>query len=271
MKLATMVISLANARDAALCQNWWWILGLGYGAGLLDVQNARRALMRSNHPDKGGNTELCQLINLAADKLEEKLDANRAKQRRDQDAEEERQARLEQWRAWLARERAAADERLRREAEERLRRARQERTEATWMMVETVHQRTRNKITLGEYAGRAFPVAKRRLSHLHCKRKNCRARVLTYAIEAEIAARRANREDKWPKTAGLDKRCPDLAAELVILKKAYDKAYQNLRYLRGKGKLHAHALLATRRLMREAWMLYLAMPAPTSDDVVRHA
>ena len=267
MKLATMVISLVNARAAALREDWRQILGLGSGAGLLDVQNARRALMRGNHPDKGGNTELCQLINLAADKLEEKLDAKRAKQRSDQDAEEERQAREEERRAWLARE----DERLRREAEERLRRARQERTEATWMMVETVHQRTRNKITLGEYAGRAFPVAKRRLSHLHCKRKNCRARVLTYAIEAEIAARRANRADKWPKTAGLDKRCPDLAAELVILKKAYDKAYQNLRYLRGKGKLHAHALLATRRLMREAWMLYLAMPAPMSDEVVRHA
>ena len=266
-----MVISLANARAAALREDWRQILGLGSGAGLLDVQKARRALMRGNHPDKGGSIELCQLINLAADKLEEKLDAKRAKQRRDQDAEEERQARLEQWRARAARERAAAEERLRREAEEHLRRVRQERTEATWMMVETVHQRTRNKITLGEYAGRAFPVAKRRLSHLHCKRKNCRARVLTYAIEAEIAARRANREDKWPKTAGLDKRCPDLAAELVILKKAYDKAYQNLRYLRGKGKLHAHALLATRRLMREAWMLYLAMPAPMSDDVVRHA
>ena len=41
--------------------------------------------------------------------------------------------------------------------------------------------------------------------------------------------------------------------------------------VRGKGKLHTHALLATRRLMREAWMLYLAMPAPTSDDAVRHA
>ena len=94
-----MVISLANARAAALREDWRQILGLGSEAGLLDVQKARRALMRGNHPDKGGSIELCQLINLAADSLEEKLDAKRAKQRRDQDAEEERQARLEQWRA----------------------------------------------------------------------------------------------------------------------------------------------------------------------------
>ena len=130
------------------------------------------------------------------------------------------------------------------------------------MMVDTVHQRTRNTITLGEYAGKAFPVAKLRLARLHLKRKNYQARVLTYAIETEIAARRANREDTWPKTVGLDKRCPDLAAELAILKKAYDKAYQSLRYLRGKGKPHGLALLTTRRLMREAW----AVPSNASTD-----
>lgn len=267
LEIAAMVISLANARAAAQREDWWLILGLDYVAGLLDVQKARRALMRGNHPDKGGSIELCQLINLAADKLEAMMDRKRADRREEQDAEEERRAQEEERRARAAQ----AEERRRREVEEHLRKVRQQRIEASWMMVDTVHQRTRNKITLGEYAGKAFPVAKRRLVRLHVKRKNCQARVLTYAIEAEIAARRANREDTWPKTVGLDKRCPDLAAELAILKKAYDKAYQNLRYLRGKGKLHAHALLATRRLMREAWMLYLAMPAPTSDDAVRHA
>jgi len=266
-----MVISLANARAAALRKDWWQILGLDYVAGLLDVQKARRALMRGNHPDKGGSIELCQLINLAADKLEAMMDTKRAERRKEQNAEEERRAQEEERRARAARERAQAEEWLRREAEEHLRKVRQQRIEASWMMVETVHQRTRNKITLGEYAGREFPVVKRRLVHLHGKRKNCQARVLTYAIETEIAARRANREDTWPKTVGLDKRCPDLAVKLAALKKAYDKAYQSLRYLRGKGRLHGHALLATRRLMREAWMLYLAMPAPTSDDVVRHA
>ncbi len=266
-----MVISLANARTAAQREDWWLILGIEYWAVLLDVQKARRTLMRANHPDKGGSNELCQLINLAADKLEAMMDRKRAKLREDQDAEEERRAQEEERRARAARERAQAEEWLRREAEEHLRKVRQQRIEASWMMVDTVHQRTRNKITLGEYAGKAFPVAKRRLARLHLKRKNYQARVLTYAIETEIAARRANREDTWPKTVGLDKRCPDLAAKLATLKKAYDKAYQNLRYLRGKGRLHGHAVLTTRRLMREAWMLYLAMPAPTSDDVVRHA
>ena len=138
-------------------------------------------------------------------------------------------------------------------------------------MVERVHQRTRNKITLNEHTGRAFPLVYRRVSFLHGKRKKGQARVLIYAVETEIAARRAAREDTWPKTTGLDKRCPDLAAELTGLKRAYDKAYQSLRYLRKKGKPHGHALLTTRRLMREAWMLYLAMPAPMRDDVVRHA
>ncbi len=271
LEIAAMVISLANARAAAQCQDWWLILGLDEVAGLQDVQKARRTLMKGNHPDKGGNVELSQLINLAADKLEAMLDRKRADRRRDQDEEEEQRAWEEERRTRAARARAEAEERKRREVEEHLRRVREQRSKANWMMVEMVHQRSRNKITLGEYAGKAFPVIKRRLSHMHYKRKNYQARVLTYAIEAEIAARRANREDKWPKTVGLDKRCPGLAAELAFLKKAYDKAYQNLRYLTGKGKLHTHALLATRRLMRDAWMLYLAMPAPMIDDVVQHA
>ena len=57
-----------------------------------------------------------------------------------------------------------------------------------------------------------------------------------------------------------------LAAELAVLKKAYDKAYQNLRYLRGRNKPYTHALLATRRLLREAWMAYLALPVPMRDS-----
>ena len=139
-----MVISLAEARTAAERGDWWRILGLDYVAGLSDVGKARRTLQRVNHQDKGGNIELCQLINLAADKLEEMLDFERAERRRQQDAEEERRARLEQWRARAARERAEAEERLHREVDAHLRRVRQQRTEANWMMVETVHQRTRN-------------------------------------------------------------------------------------------------------------------------------
>ena len=62
-----------------------------------------------------------------------------------------------------------------------------------------------------------------------------------------------------------------MAETLAGLKWAYDKAYQHLRYLRGKGMLPGHASLTTRRLLNEAWMLYLAMPAPMRDDYVVHA
>ena len=265
-----MAIPLAEARAASQCEDWWRILGLDYVAGLSDVQKVRRDLMRGNHPDKGGSIELCQLNNLSADKLEAMMDRERTERRRDQDAEEERCARLEQWRARVARERAEADERARQVHERLVREQRALRTKANFLMIETVHQRTRNKITLGEYAGKAFPVIYRRRCKLQSKRKVVQSRILAYAVETTINSRRANREDKWPKTAGLDKRCPDLAAELAILKTAYDRAYQNLRYLRGKGKLHTHALLTTRRLMHEAWMLYLALPAPMRDDVVQH-
>ena len=169
--------------------------------------------------------------------------------------EEERRARQEEWRAQAERERAEAEEGARRVHEERVRQARQQRTKANFLMLETVHQR----------------VVYTRNCRLQLKRKDHQARVLIYAVETEIAERRAHREEKWPKTAGLDKRCPDLAAQLAALKKAYDKAYQGLRYLRDRGKPHGHALLATRRLLREAWMLYLALPAPMRDKEIREA
>ena len=256
-----MVISLAEARVAAGREDWKRILGLGYGAGLHEVQKARRTLQLVTHPDKGGNAELCQLVNLAADQLEARLDHMRTERRKEQDEEEERLAREEERR----RQRVEEMEQERRMHEECLRRKRQQRTKANFLMIETVHQRTRSKITLGEYAARAFPVIHWRNCKLHSRRKVRQSRILTYAVETEIAARRANREERWPKTAGLEARCPDLAAELAVLKKAYDKAYQNLRYLRGRNKPHNHALLATRRLLRDAWMVYLALPAPMRD------
>ena len=260
-----MVISLSEARAAAHCGDWRRILGLDVAAGLQEVRKARRTLQLATHPDKGGNAELCQLVNLAADKLEEVLDFERIWRRMEQDAEEERLAREEE----LRRQRVEEMERERRLHEDWLRRERQRRTKANFLMIETVHQRTRNMITLGEHAARAFPVVYKRNCKLPSSRKVQRSRILTYAVETEIAARRANREDKWPKTSGLETRCPDLAAELVALKKVYDKAYQSLRYLRGRNKPHAHALLTTRRLLREAWMLYLALPAPMRDFDVK--
>ena len=113
-----MVISLADARAAALRK-----------AGLQEVRKARRALQLLNHQDKGGNIELCQLINMAADKLEEMLDFGRAERRRQQNVEEERRAREEKRRAREARERAEAEERWQREWEEGCRRVQERRTE----------------------------------------------------------------------------------------------------------------------------------------------
>ena len=265
-----MVISLAEARAAAERQDWWAILGFDFFAnnGVKDVQKARRAFMQRNHPDKGGNVELCQIFNNAADWLEVILDVNRRQRQEERewrDEEEEWRAREEERRARLERARAEELERERRLHEELVQQQRAQRTKANFMMIETVHQRTRNKITLGEYAAKAFPMIHRRICKMHQRRKAQQSRLLTYAVETEIAARRANREDRWPKTIGLETRCPTLAAELAVLKKAYDKAYQNLRYLRGRNKPHAHALLATRRLLSEAWMAYLALPAPMRD------
>jgi len=215
-----MVISLADARVAAERGEWRRILGIPSTAGLSEVRKARRTLQRLKHPDKGGDQELCQFINMAADELEEILDDERHIRRWQQDAEEERRAREEERRAREARERAEADARARQEHEAFLRRVRDQRTKSSWLMVENVHKRTRNKLTLGEHAAKAFPVVYQQLWQLQTKRKLCRSRVLIYGFETEIAARRAAREDKWPKTVGLDKRCPDLAAELAGLKKA---------------------------------------------------
>ena len=89
-----------------------------------------------------------------------------------------------------------------------------------------------------------------------------RAQALVYAVEQEIAARRAAREDKWPKTSGLELRNPEKNMALVALKRQYDRAYEHLRHLRRTGQLHARARLTAQRMLREAWMILLALPAP---------
>ena len=89
---------------------------------------------------------------------------------------------------------------------------------------------------------------------------------MVYAIEREIAARRAAREDKWPKTVGLERRQPEKKEALAALKRQYDRAYQRLRHLIRTGQLHAHASLTAQRLLREAWMILLDLPAPWQSD-----
>ena len=116
---------------------------------------------------------------------------------------------------------------------------------------------------LSMHAGRAFPAAKKRVQAFRKQRGGVvRAHALVYAVEQEIAARRAAREDKWPKTSGMELRNPQKKAALVALKQQYDRAYQHLRHLRRSGQqLQAAARLTTQRLLREAWMILLDVPA----------
>ena len=147
---------------------------------------------------------------------------------------------------------------------------RAQRTHSLSEAVRVAHCRGGSKRTaayLSFHAGRAFPVAKKRVQAL--RRRNggaAKAYALVYAIEREIAARRAAREDKWPKTVGLERRQPEKKEALAALKKQYDRAYQRLRHLIRTGQLHAHASLTAQRLLREAWMILLDMPAPWQSD-----
>ncbi len=92
------------------------------------------------------------------------------------------------------------------------------------------------------------------------------AYALVYAIEREIAARRAARDHKWPKTIRLERRQPEKKKAFAALKKRYDRAYQHLRHLHRTGQLHVHALLTTQRMLQEAWMILLDMPAPWQGE-----
>ena len=269
-----MAPTLEQARAAARRQDWFAILGLSFPVSERDVLKAKRQLQRTAHQDRGGSAELSQLINLAADKLIDILRPEIRERRERQDHEDEIQ-----WRREAEMQRRREDARRReQDLEHRREEGRrifeeQRRAERTHSLSETVriaHCRGGSKRTaayLSLHAGRAFPVAKKRVQAL--RRRNggaAKAYALVYAIEREIAARRAAREDKWPKTVGLERRQPEKKEALAALKRQYDKAYQRLRHLRRTGQLHVHALLAAQHLLRDAWMLLLDLPAPWQSD-----
>ena len=268
-----MAPTLEQARAAARRQDWFAILGLSFPVSEREVLQAKRQLQRTAHQDKGGSAELSQLINLAADKLIDILrpDIRAQRERRDQEDEIQRRRGEEEQRREDARRREQEFERRREEGRrifEERRRA--ERTHSLSETVRIAHCRGGSKRTaayLSLHAGRAFPVAKKRVQAL--RRRNggaAKAYALVYAIEREIAARRAAREDRWPKTVGLERRQPEKKEALAALKKQYDIAYQRLRHLRRTGQLHVHALLAAQHLLRDAWMLLLDLPAPWQSD-----
>ena len=269
-----MAPTLEQARAATRRQDWFAILGLSFPVSERDVLKAKRQLQRTAHQDRGGSAELSQLINLAADKLIDILRPEIRERRERQDHEDEIQWRREaemQRRREDARRREQDLEHRREEGRRKFEEQRRaERTHSLWATVRVAHCRGGSKRTtanLSFHAGRAFPVAKKRVQGLR-RRNGCAAKAyaLVYAIEREIAARRAAREDRWPKTVGLERRQPEKKEALAALRKQYDRAYQQLRHLRRTGQLHAHASLTTQRLLREAWMILLDMPAPSQGD-----
>ena len=285
-----MAITLEAARAAAHQRRWHTILGLEPGASADEVRKARRRLQLTAHTDKGGSNELSQLINLAADELLEQCPQDWVPQasehdpewwrellreakeeierRRQAEEEEQRVARMREERLRRDREemwRAAMDIHRRREESERLERQRLQRDRAHHDTVRRVgHRRTRCKgaAYLGELAGRAFPVVKCRLRKLQEAGKHRRAQALAYAVEAEMGARRAARETRFPKTEGLAKRDAYKAARLDQLRPAFQKAYDRLRYVRRTGKPEDFARLCVQRLLAQAWGVLLDMPAP---------
>jgi len=256
---------LEQARAAARRCDWFFILGLSFPFSERDVLKARRELQRRAHQDKGGSVELSQLINLAADELLGILRPDAAERRNRQDCEDELQRGREDARRREEEHRKRREEGMRRLEEK-------ERAQRTHSLLETVrvaHYRGGSKrVTayLSMHAGRAFPAARKRVQELRKRRGGAtRACALAYAVEREIAARRAAREDRWPKTVGLERRQPEKSKALAALKRQYDRAYQQLRHLRRTGQLHVHALLATRRLLGEAWMILLSLPPPLQE------
>ena len=255
-------ITLEEASNAASRGEWLSILGLPPSCSEHDVHRARREMQRYAHQDRGGCPELSTIINMAADNVLAILDPAASRPRGEQDRKDELQRSREE-----TRQRREEELRRRREKERRILEEQRQAQCAHSLseMVRVAHQRGGSKRAvayLSMHAGRAFPAARRRVQAL-CKQKGgaARAHALVYAVEQEIAARRAAREEKWPKTSGLELRNPEKNAALVALKRQYKRAYQHLRHLRRTGQLHAHARLTAKRLLREAWMILLALPA----------
>ena len=253
-------MTLQEAKNAASRGDWLSILGLPASCSERDIHRARRDLKRSAHEDRGGCPELSKLINMAADNALAIRNPAASCQRKAHDCKEELQRHQEAWRQKQEEIRQRREEGRRIMEEQR----QAQRIHSLSEMVRVALCRGSSKRVvahLSMHAGRAFPAVKKRVNAL-CKHRNkARAYALVYAVEHEIAARRAAREDKWPKTVGMELRSPEKNIALAALKRQYDRAYQHLRHLRRTGQpLQAAARLTTQRILREAWMLLLELP-----------
>ena len=256
-------MTLEEAKNAASRGDWLSILGLPASCSERDIHRARRELQRSAHQDRGGCPELSMLINMAADNALAIRNPAASWQREAHDRKEELQRSHEE-----ARQRREEELRRRREEGRRILKERRQaqRTHSLSEMVRVAHCRGSSKRAvayLSMHAGRAFPAAKKRVQALRKQRNGAaRAHALVYAVEYEIAARRAAREDKWPKTVGMELRSPEKNIALAALKRQYDRAHQHLRHLRRTGQtLQAAARLTTQRILRDAWMIFWELPA----------
>jgi len=262
-----MAPSLETARACARLGAWHAILELPLNASADAIRRARRRLQLGCHEDKGGSGELSKLINRAADVLLERCPEVRAQraQTRAREEEEER-ARQEE-------ENRLREEQWVREQEERLRRREEQRLEGQ----RRAHKRAlatssarggraRKTVYLSWSTGLVFPHLRFKVYQLQNRHAYAKARCLAYAAEAEIAARRAARETRFPRTARLEARDPDKAQRLARIKVAYERAYQHLCYVRRTRQLERCAALTVARLLREAWGVLLAQPAPICDE-----
>ena len=102
-----MPITLEAGRAAAKQGRWRSVLGLRPGASADEVRKARRRLQFTAHTDKGGSTELSQLINQAADELLERCPTVRLLQASEDDPE--------WWREFLREASEELEQRRRRE------------------------------------------------------------------------------------------------------------------------------------------------------------
>ena len=271
-----MPITLEAAKAAAEQGRWHSVLGLQSGASADDIRKARRLEQRTAHTDKGGCTELSQLINQAADELLQRCPALPPTSDWWEELIRQAEKEIEEKRRNLEEEARKHMEQQRREQEEYRHRIqeirRNERARAHKNTVRRVgYRRTRCKglAYLGELAGKAFPVIKRRILKMQAAGNHHGAQALAYVVEAEIAARRLARETSFPKTEGLAQRDAQKAARLDELRPLYTKAYDRLRYVRRTRKPECFARLCVQRLLTQAWSVLLDMPAPlVAADVI---
>ena len=115
-------------------------------------------------------------------------------------------------------------------------------------------------LKLSHSAGIAFRRLRFRINKLQAQGRNAKARALVYATERETAARRIARDEAFPRVTGLETRQPLKAAKLATLRMEHSRSWEQLRYLKKKGKLHRVVLLTLKRLRADAWWTLLELP-----------